>query len=122
MADSVTQARSAEGRLRTRTQGSGRRPSDNKDQLSKTPHRPSPVQTEQRFRPRPLLFSRHASNASFINKMAPMEGVFTEQAPKPLPQFSQAVKYNGMVYCSGNVGLDPATSKVVDGTVKDRTV
>jgi len=54
--------------------------------------------------------------------MASIEGVFTTQAPKPLPQFSQAVKFNGMVYCSGNIGLDPQTWKEVEGTVKDRTV
>jgi len=55
--------------------------------------------------------------------MAPAaEGVFTDKAPKPLPQFSQAVKYNGMVYCSGNIGLDPKTWKAVEGTVTDRTV
>lgn len=54
--------------------------------------------------------------------MSKIEGVFTENAPKPLPQFSQAVKYNGLVYCSGNIGLDPKTFKPVEGTVKDRTV
>ncbi|KAK4444995.1 putative letm1-like protein [Podospora aff. communis PSN243] len=53
--------------------------------------------------------------------MPRIEAVFTEKAPRPLPQFSQAVKYNGMVYCSGNIGLDPATWKTVEGTVKDRT-
>lgn len=54
--------------------------------------------------------------------MGAIEGVFTENAPKPLPQFSQAVKYNGMVYVSGNIGLDATTWKLVEGTVKDRTV
>jgi len=54
--------------------------------------------------------------------MAPIEGVYTNEAPRPLPQFSQAVKYNGMVYCSGNIGIDPTTWKAVEGTVKDRTV
>jgi enamine deaminase RidA (YjgF/YER057c/UK114 family) len=54
--------------------------------------------------------------------MAPIERVFTEKAPKPLPQFSQAVKYNGMVYCSGNIGFDPATFKLVDGGIKEETV
>ncbi|ROW07263.1 hypothetical protein VMCG_03893 [Cytospora schulzeri] len=53
--------------------------------------------------------------------MSKAEAVLTENAPKPLPQFSQAVKYNGMVYCSGNIGIDPKTSKAVEGTVKDRT-
>lgn len=54
--------------------------------------------------------------------MAKIEAVFTDKAPKPLPQFSQAVKFNGMVYCSGNIGIDAQTSKIVDGTVKDRAV
>ncbi|KAF4976950.1 hypothetical protein FZEAL_6454 [Fusarium zealandicum] len=54
--------------------------------------------------------------------VAKMEAVFTESAPKPLPQFSQAVKYNGMVYCSGNIGAIPGTNfELVQGTVKDRT-
>lgn len=55
-------------------------------------------------------------------KMSKIESVLTDKAPKPLPQFSQAIKYNGLVYCSGNIGLDPKTSIAVEGTVKDRTV
>jgi enamine deaminase RidA (YjgF/YER057c/UK114 family) len=54
--------------------------------------------------------------------MAPPTAVLTGKAPKPIPQLSQAVKYNGMVYCSGSLGVDPETSKFVEGTVKDRTV
>ncbi|KFA53330.1 hypothetical protein S40293_06661 [Stachybotrys chartarum IBT 40293] len=53
--------------------------------------------------------------------MAPtLEAVRTDAAPAPLPVFSQAIKANGMVYLSGNIGLDPKTSQVVEGTVKDR--
>jgi enamine deaminase RidA (YjgF/YER057c/UK114 family) len=48
--------------------------------------------------------------------------VLTDKAPKPIPQFSQAVKYNGMVYCSGSIGMEPKTWKLVEGSVKDRTV
>lgn len=51
-----------------------------------------------------------------------MEAVLTGSAPKPLPQFSQAIKYNDLVYCSGSIGMDPKTSRIVEGTVKDRTV
>lgn len=54
--------------------------------------------------------------------MPSMERVYTDKAPKPLPQFSQAVKYNGMVYCSGNIGFDPATFTLVEGGVKEQTV
>ncbi|KAK8043725.1 YjgF-like protein [Apiospora phragmitis] len=53
--------------------------------------------------------------------MSPTEKVLTSKAPKPLPQFSQAVKYNGMVYCSGSIGFDPATSSLVEGGVKEQT-
>lgn len=54
--------------------------------------------------------------------MASIERVSTTKAPKPLPQFSQAVKYNGMVYCSGNIGLEPESFKLVEGGVKEQTV
>lgn len=56
--------------------------------------------------------------------MAPqIEAVSTKSAPAPLPQFSQAVKHNGMVYCSGNIGAIPGTHfELVEGTVKDRAV
>jgi enamine deaminase RidA (YjgF/YER057c/UK114 family) len=55
--------------------------------------------------------------------MAPqIEAVYTESAPAPLPQFSQAVKHNGMVYCSGNIGAIPGTNFELRGTVKERAV
>lgn len=48
--------------------------------------------------------------------------ISTSAAPPPLPQFVQAVKYNGILFCSGSIGLDPATGKIVEGTVADRTI
>jgi 2-iminobutanoate/2-iminopropanoate deaminase len=39
--------------------------------------------------------------------------------PKP---FCLGVKYGDTVYVSGNIGLDPKTSKLVEGDVADRTV
>ncbi|KAF2651214.1 Endoribonuclease L-PSP [Lophiostoma macrostomum CBS 122681] len=35
--------------------------------------------------------------------------------------FSAAVKSNGMVYLSGNIGMDPKTNELVGGDIKDRT-
>ncbi|KAF2125385.1 Endoribonuclease L-PSP [Dothidotthia symphoricarpi CBS 119687] len=35
--------------------------------------------------------------------------------------YSAAVKCNGMVYLSGNIGMDPKTKKLVEGDIKDRT-
>ncbi|KAK7413683.1 hypothetical protein QQX98_007465 [Neonectria punicea] len=52
--------------------------------------------------------------------MAYREPILASSACAPLPQFSQAVKYNGMVYCSGTIGIDPATDELVPGTVTDR--
>ncbi|OAA59225.1 Endoribonuclease L-PSP [Niveomyces insectorum RCEF 264] len=52
--------------------------------------------------------------------MVSKQAVFTANSPKPRPQLSQAIISNGMVYCSGQLGVDPKTSKLVEGTVQDR--
>ncbi|KAI0517053.1 L-psp endoribonuclease family protein [Xylaria bambusicola] len=49
------------------------------------------------------------------------EAVSTQNAPAPLPQFSQAVKYNGMVYCSGSIGIDMSTKTLAKGGVQPET-
>lgn len=54
--------------------------------------------------------------------MPSKEAVLTANAPAPLPVLSQAIKSNGMVYCSGQVGTDPKTGQMAEGTVQDRTV
>jgi len=46
----------------------------------------------------------------------------TEKAPIPSVPISQAVKANGMIYCSGFVPADPATGKLVDGDIQAQTV
>ncbi len=48
--------------------------------------------------------------------------VKTDRAPPPLPFFSQAIVCNGMVYCSGSIGMSPDTKALVEGGVGDRTV
>ncbi|KAI0016585.1 L-psp endoribonuclease family protein [Xylariomycetidae sp. FL0641] len=52
---------------------------------------------------------------------AKKELVLTDKAPAPIPQLSQAVKYNGMVYCSGNIGMSPATKEFAPGGVGPET-
>ena len=44
------------------------------------------------------------------------------KAPAPIPFISQAVTCNGFVFCSGSLGLDPATSEFVESTTFDRAV
>jgi len=45
------------------------------------------------------------------------EIIQTPNAPKAIGPYSQAVTYNGLVYCSGQIGLDPATMEFVGVTV-----
>jgi len=52
--------------------------------------------------------------------MAPKQVVTSDKGLKS-PLFSQAIIHNGTVYCSGSVGLVPATGKLVEGSVEDRT-
>lgn len=54
--------------------------------------------------------------------MPSKEAVLTANSPAPLPVLSQAIKSNGMVYCSGQVGMNPKTGQMAEGTVQDRTV
>ena len=47
--------------------------------------------------------------------------VASEQAPKAIGPYSQAVSYNGILYCSGQIPLDPATGQVIEGDVAEQT-
>jgi len=47
--------------------------------------------------------------------------VFTQQAPEAVGPYSQAIKLNGLVFCSGQVPLDPGTGELVEGSVADQT-
>ncbi|KAI1080870.1 L-psp endoribonuclease family protein [Whalleya microplaca] len=53
--------------------------------------------------------------------MASKQAVLTDKSPAPLPQFSQAIKYNGMVYCSGNIGKAPDAAALAEGGIKPET-
>ncbi|KAL2063732.1 hypothetical protein VTL71DRAFT_5537 [Oculimacula yallundae] len=53
--------------------------------------------------------------------MASKTAVSTDKAPAPLPFFSQGIKCNGMVYCSGSIGMDPVSGKMVEGSIEART-
>lgn len=65
------------------------------------------------FNPVPAKTTKMASTKAAI--LSP-----NAQAPSPL--MSQGIIINGMVYCSGSLGIDPKTGKFVDGDVSDRTV
>ncbi len=47
--------------------------------------------------------------------------ISTEKAPKAVGPYSQAVEANGLVFISGQIPIDPATGKIVDGGIKEQT-
>ena len=50
------------------------------------------------------------------------EIVKTDKAPVPIAPYSQAIKSNGFLFVSGQIGLDPTTRKLVDGGFEAETV
>jgi endoribonuclease L-PSP, putative len=47
--------------------------------------------------------------------------ISTENAPKAVGPYSQAIEANGTLYISGQLPIDPKTSKFVEGGVKEQT-
>ena len=47
--------------------------------------------------------------------------IYTENAPKAIGPYSQAIEINGMLFISGQIPIDPATSKIVDGGIREQT-
>jgi len=50
-----------------------------------------------------------------------MDFVFTENAPKPIGPYSQAVKHKDTLYISGQIGIDPSTGKLVQDDIQTET-
>ena len=47
--------------------------------------------------------------------------IHTAQAPKAVGPYSQAIEANGMLFISGQIPIDPATGKIVEGDIKEQT-
>ena len=45
-----------------------------------------------------------------------MKAIQTAQAPAAIGPYSQAVSHNGLVFISGQLGLDPASGALAEGT------
>lgn len=48
--------------------------------------------------------------------------VFSKGAPAPPPFLSQAIVMGDFLFCSGQVGVQAATGKLVEGSIEARTV
>ncbi len=51
----------------------------------------------------------------------PKKHVVTPQAPRPIGPYSQAVISGGLLFCSGQVGLDPQSGELVAGGIEAET-
>ncbi len=49
------------------------------------------------------------------------EVIATEKAPQAIGPYVQAVKANGFLFTSGQIAIDPATQKIVEGDIKVQT-
>ena len=45
-----------------------------------------------------------------------MKPIQTNQAPAAIGPYSQAISHNGLLFISGQLGLDPATGALAEGT------
>ena len=50
-----------------------------------------------------------------------MEIIATEKAPAALGPYSQAIRANGMIYCSGQIPINPATGTIKAKTIEEQT-
>jgi 2-iminobutanoate/2-iminopropanoate deaminase len=51
----------------------------------------------------------------------PRTAVHSSQAPAPVAAYSQAVVSGDLVFCSGQIGLDPQTGQLVPGGIEAET-
>lgn len=47
--------------------------------------------------------------------------VNTEKAPKPIGPYNQAIEYNGLLFVSGQVAIEPTTGKFENGDIVQQT-
>ena len=50
-----------------------------------------------------------------------MKTISTSTAPAAIGPYSQAIKAHGFLFTAGQIALDPATGKIVDGGITEQT-
>ena len=49
------------------------------------------------------------------------ETIYTKNAPEPVGPYSQAIKANGFLYCSGMIAINPENNEFIGGDVSIQT-
>ncbi len=50
-----------------------------------------------------------------------MKNIHTDKAPGVIGPYSQAVTSGELIYCSGQIGIDPKTNELIDTNIKLQT-
>ena len=48
--------------------------------------------------------------------------IYTNQAPEPVGPYSQAIKVNGFLYCSGQIAINPSDNQFINGNIQEQTL
>jgi len=49
------------------------------------------------------------------------QNIFSNEAPKPIGPYSQAIKIGKMIFVSGQIAIDPKTNLVIIDNIQDET-
>jgi 2-iminobutanoate/2-iminopropanoate deaminase len=49
------------------------------------------------------------------------EQVYTKKAPEPIGPYSQAIKFNNLVFSSGQIAIDSDTGNFIGGDIREQT-
>jgi 2-iminobutanoate/2-iminopropanoate deaminase len=66
-----------------------------------------------------LCAKAHQSKALAWFVMA--NSIFTDQAPSAIGPYSQAIRSGNMIFCSGQIPIDPETGEFVQGGIAEQT-
>lgn len=47
--------------------------------------------------------------------------IYSPNAPSPLGPYRQGVAIGGLIFCSGQIAIDPSTGKLVSGGIEEQT-
>lgn len=50
-----------------------------------------------------------------------MEKIYTKNAPEPVGPYSQAIKVNGFLYCSGQIAINPENNQFLNEDIIQQT-
>lgn len=51
-----------------------------------------------------------------------MEKIYTKSAPEPVGPYSQAIKTGNLLFCSGQVAINPETNEFLAGSIQQETL